>query len=92
MTETDLGHLPTSKMELALIIINGFPTCANSPVFARRLPHLSSITRHGYPVNSPALAIIFLSLLYLFSCKSSKIWIRSFIDSFSYLFVLLYLR
>ena len=30
MTETDLGHLPTYKIELALTIINGSPTYANS--------------------------------------------------------------
>ena len=72
MTETDLGHLPTSKMELALTTINGSPTYANSAVFARRLPYLSSITRYCYPVNSPALAIIFLSLLYLFASKPGR--------------------
>ena len=44
MSETDPGHLPTSKMELAVTIINGSPIYAKSPILVRRLPHLSSIT------------------------------------------------
>ena len=44
MSEIDPGCLPISKMELAVAIINGFPIYAKSPVLARRLPHLSSIT------------------------------------------------
>ena len=39
MLEKDPGPLPTSKMELAVTIIN-----AKSHVLARRLPDLSSIT------------------------------------------------
>ena len=34
----------SSKMELAVAIINGSPIYAKSPVLARRLPDLSSIT------------------------------------------------
>ena len=34
----------SSKMELAVTIINGSPIYAKSPVLARRLPDLSSIT------------------------------------------------
>ena len=44
MSETDLEPLPTSKMDLAVIIINDFPTYVKCPVLARTLPHLSSIT------------------------------------------------
>ena len=42
MPETDPGPLPTSKMELAVTIINGSPIYAKSPVLARRLQDLSS--------------------------------------------------
>ena len=44
MSETDLGPLLTSKMELAVAIINGSPIYVKSLVLARRLPDLSSIT------------------------------------------------
>ena len=44
MSETDPGPLPASKMELAVTIIDGSPIYPKSPVLARRLPHLSSIT------------------------------------------------
>ena len=44
MSETDPGPLPTSKMKLAGTIINGSPAYVKSPVLARRLPDLSSIT------------------------------------------------
>ena len=44
MSETDLDPLPTSKMDLAVTIINDFPTYAKSPVLARTLQQLSSIT------------------------------------------------
>ena len=43
MSETDSRPLPTSKMALA-VTINGSPIYAKSPVLARRLPDLSSIT------------------------------------------------
>ena len=47
MSETDPGPLPTSKMELeelAVTIIKASRIYAKSPVLARRLPDLSSIT------------------------------------------------
>ena len=44
MSETHPGPLPTSKMELAVRIINDSPIYAKSPVLVRRLPDLSSIT------------------------------------------------
>ena len=44
MSETDPGPLPTFKMELAATIIKGSPIYAKSPVLARSLPDLSSIT------------------------------------------------
>ena len=44
MSETDPGSLPTSQMELTVTIINSSPVYAKSPVLARRLTHLSSIT------------------------------------------------
>ena len=44
ISETDPGPLPTSKMVLAVTIINGSPIYAKSPLLARRLPDLSSIT------------------------------------------------
>ena len=44
MSETDLGPLLASKMELAVTIINGSPIYVKSLVLARRLPDLSSIT------------------------------------------------
>ena len=39
MSETDPGRLLTSKMELAVTIINSSPISAKPPVLARRLPH-----------------------------------------------------
>ena len=44
MFETDLGPLPTFKMELPVTIINGSPIYTKSPVLARIFPHLSFIT------------------------------------------------
>ena len=44
MSEADLGPLPASKMDLAVTIINDYPTYAKSPVLARAIPHLLSIT------------------------------------------------
>ena len=87
MSETDPGPLATSKMELAVTIINGSPRYAKSPVLARRLPHLLSV-----PTLLLALAIILLSLLYIFAFKPDKICTRNSINGFSYLFVHLYLR
>ena len=43
MPETDSGSLPTSRMELAVTIINGSPIYAKSLVMDRTLPDLSSI-------------------------------------------------
>ena len=43
MSEIDPGLLPTSKMEFAVIIINGSPVYAKSPILTRRLPDSSSI-------------------------------------------------
>ena len=44
MSDTDPDPLPTSKMELALTIINGSPIYVKSPVLARKLSGLWSIT------------------------------------------------
>ena len=44
MPEIETGPLQTSKMELAVTIINGSPIYLKSPVLARRLLPLSSIT------------------------------------------------
>ena len=44
MSETDLGPLPPSKMELAVTIINGSLIHAKSPLLTSRFQHLSSIT------------------------------------------------
>ena len=92
MSGTDPGYLPESMMELAVAIINGSPIHPKSPVLARRPQHLSSLPHHCYPVKSSASAIILLSILYLFASKPGKICNRNSIDSFSYFFVLLYLR
>ena len=88
MSETDPGPLPTYKTELSVTIINGSPIYAKSPVLARILPDLSSkfiyhiYYPHCYPVKSPALALIFLNLLYLFASKPGKIFTHNSIDSF----------
>ena len=81
MSGTDPGPLPTSKMELAVTIINDSPIYAKSPVLVRRRPDLSSTfinhlyyPHYCYSVKSPALAIMLLSLLYLFASKSGKIY------------------
>ena len=44
MSEKFPGPLPISKMEFAVTTTNGSPIYVKSPVLARRLPHLSSIT------------------------------------------------
>ena len=69
MSETDPGPLPlsTSKMELAVTIINGSLIYAKSPVLVRRLRDLSSFPHYCYPVKSPTLEVILISLLYLLS-------------------------
>ena len=69
MSETDPGPLPlsTSKMELAVTIINGSLIYAKSPVLVRRLRDLSWHPHYCYPVKSPTLEIILISLLYLLS-------------------------
>ena len=89
MSETDPGPLPTSKMELAVTIINGSPIYAKFPALASRLPDLSSTfiyhqyyPHYCYPIKSPALAIILLSLLYLFASKLGKICTCNSIYSF----------
>ena len=88
MSEIDPGPLPISKMKLA-VTINGSPIYAKFPVLTRRLPDLSSTffyhlhyPHYYYPVKSPALAIILISLLYLFASKPGKICTRNSIDSF----------
>ena len=59
MSETDRGRLPTSKVELAVTIINGSPTYAKSPILAKRLPNhllptlLSSCKLSSISNNSP---------------------------------------
>ena len=89
ITETDPGTLPTSKMELAVTMINGSPIYAKFPVLSRRLPGLSSTyiyhqyyPHYCYPVKSPSLAIILLSLLCLFASKPGKICTCNSICSF----------
>ena len=89
MSEIDSGPLLISKMELAVTMITVSPIHAKSPVSTRRLPDLSSTfiyhlnyPHYRYPVTSPALAIIFLSLLYLFTSKPGKIFTRNSIGSF----------
>ena len=89
MSEIDSGPLLISKMELAVTMITVSPIYAKSPVSTRRLPDLSSTfiyhlyyPHYRYPVTSPALAIIFLSLLYLFTSKPGKIFTRNSIGSF----------
>ena len=83
MPEADPGPLPTSKMKLAVTIINGSPIYVKSLALGRRLPDLSSVSHIIInPVKSPALAIILLSLLYLFASKPSKICTHNSIDSF----------
>ena len=89
MLETDSGPLSTTKMELAVTIINGSPIHAKFPILVRRLLDLSSIfiyhlyyPHYCYPVKSPVLAIILLSLLYLVASKQGKICTCNFIYSF----------
>ena len=89
MPETDSGSLPISRMELAVTIINGSPIYAKSLVMDSKLPDLSSIfyfiiyyPHYCYPVKSPALAIILLSLFYLFASKAGKYCTHNSIDSF----------
>ena len=89
MSETAPGSLPTSKMELAVTIINGSPLYTKSPVLAMRLPDLSSTfiyhlyyPHYCYPVKPPALAVILLIPFYLFASNSGKIYTRNSIDSF----------
>ena len=86
MSETDPGPLLTSRMEFM------------APPYMPRLLYWPGASRvyhypyYCYPGKSPALAIILLSLLYLFSSKPGKISTRNSIYSFLYLFILLYLR
>ena len=92
MSETDSCLLPTSMIELAVTIINGSPIYAKSLVLARRISDFSSIIvniivyttlpHYCYPVKSPALAIIFFSLLCLLTSKPGKICTHNSIDSF----------
>ena len=89
MSEIDSGPLLISKMELAVTMITVSPIHAKSPVSTRRLPDLSSTfiyhlyyPHYCYPVKSPALAVILLSLLYLFASKPDKICTRNSVDSF----------
>ena len=76
------GPLPASKMELAVTIINGSPYMQatrighETPGFIVYYPH------YCYFINSLALAIILLSLLYLFSSKPEKICTHNSINSF----------
>ena len=89
MSETEPGPLSTPKMVLAVTTINGSPMYVKPPVLTRRLPDLSPTFIYNlyyphfyYPVKSPALVIILLSLLYLFASKLGKIYTRNSIDSF----------
>ena len=92
MSETDTGPPPTSKMELAVTIINGSPIYAKSRIGQETPGFIIYYPHYCDPVKSPALAIILISLLYLFVSKPGKICTRNSIDSFLYLFVVLYLR
>ena len=80
MSETDPRPLPTSKMELMAP-----PYTPSLPYWPgeSRIYHLLPIY-YCYPVKSPALAIIVLSLLYLFASKPGKICTRNSIYSFLY--------
>ena len=91
MSEIDSGHLSTSKMELAVTIINDSPIYANSPTYSQTPAFIIYYPDYCYALNSKAFAIILLSLLYLFASKSGKICTNNSIYSFSYLFFLLYL-
>ena len=70
MSETDPGPLPNSKMELAVTmaphICQVFRIGQETPAFIIYYPH------NCYPVKSPVLAMILLSLLYLFVSKPGK--------------------
>ena len=69
MPEKDPGRLPTSEMELAVTTTNGPRIYAKNPVLARRLLHLS---HYCYYRNSPALALILSSLLYLLLLNQAR--------------------
>ena len=91
MFDVDPGPLPISEMKLAAKLINGSPIYLpnKSSVLVRRLSDLTSTfiyhlyyPHYCYPVKSPALAIILLSLLYLFASKPGMICTRNSIESF----------
>ena len=89
MSQIGPGGLPIPKMELAVTIINVPQIYAKSPVLARRLRDLSPTFIYHihyphcrFPVTFPALAIILLSLSYLFASKAGKICTGNSIDSF----------
>ena len=66
MSETDTGPPPTSKMELAVTIINGSHIYAKSRIGQETPGFIIYYPHYCDPVKSPALAIIF-SLIYLSS-------------------------
>ena len=83
MPETGLGALQTFNMELTVTIINCSHMHANYPILTRRLQDLSICYSHyRYSVKSPGLAIILLSLLYIFSSKPGKISTHNSLASF----------
>ena len=92
MSDTDPGPSPTSKIELAVTIIND-PSYLQVSRIGQETPSFIICYPHCcYLAKSPVLAIILLSLLYLFASKLGKICARNSIDSLSYFFVLFYLR
>ena len=91
ISETDPGPLPTSKMEFAVTIMDP-PYIPSLLCIAQDTPeYIIYYSHYCCPVKSPALAIFFLSLLNFFASKPGKICTQNSVDSFSYLFVLLYL-
>ena len=92
VSEADPDPLPTSKMELAVAIING-------PPFMSNLPYLPGDSRicNLLPILLLSCKISSISNnspqpLTLFASKQGKICTLNSIYSFSYLFVFLYLR
>ena len=81
MSEIDPGPLPTSKMQLAVTIINGSPIQV-SRIGQETWSFIIYYPHCFYPVKSQALAITLLSPLYLFASKPGKICYRNSIDSF----------
>ena len=73
MSETDLGPLLTSKMQLAITISNGSPPTLSYWPGDQEFYHLLSALLLS--VKSPVLAIILLSHLYLFISLQFHRWL-----------------